>query len=384
MWDLFIKTENYSGLISYVFDLDTSSAKLKKRSDGMKERLLSVLIEKELYSDFMYVYDGLDDEVKSKENIAALLLDYYSYEKDTDSMWKIVRKLKKIRRRHLIVLFNFYMKNLDNDSMRIIFQMMCEFKTIFIMEDFQDFMNIPENPFVTGILEHLLGMNIVFSNLFPKIKHSHPKSENSKSFCCKCKGVLKLANIDCESMISDLIKLNGNNSSHLLDFIDTIKTRHFDIVIDTANIFFFILKKKDPQVNKDSFEFLTSLLSKLKKMGYISPLLIIHNRHKKTVKKYGYDNLFFSNFTYWTPPGMNDDHFSLIGSWYKYPTPVLTCDMFRDHKFVDPNIFQWYEDMHMSYDEKCNITHCRTYSNVVQDSNNHYHVSCTNGDVVCV
>ncbi len=119
-------------------------------------------------------------------------------------------------------------------------------------------------------------------------------------------------------------------------------------------------------------------------MGYTNPLLVIHNRHKKTVTKYGYTHIFKNNLTYWTPAGMNDDHFSLMAAWYKYPTPILTCDIFRDHKYIDNNIIQWYEDMHMSYDRNAKITRNRYYSQTVQKNSYCYHLCSNNNEVFCI
>jgi hypothetical protein len=355
-WDRFIEEHNYDGLENYIGTLQL------KISKSLQERLLNYYLTNELLDRFMEFYKTLGSETKQLENIQTLIITYYQRTTNIIEMKKIIQTISQPKRRHIIPLMNHLCIHNIEEAHSII----TKYHPLLKMEDFQLFINSTQGNkhYIKSILEILTNRNIVFDDLI--LLDSSP-----------CNHTLYYKNIDCSNFIRKIINRIPNKYNEFREFL---QDSSYDIVIDTANILYSILPKQNPIPNQQSFLFLRKILNNLKDMGYRAPLLIIHERHKR----YNCLDIFQNNRTYWTPKNMNDDYFSLIACWTKYPIPIVTQDLFLDHKFLigGEDIQQWYIDMHVNYTTDGKITNNPKYSSMVQKNNNHWHIPTTNG-MIC-
>lgn len=376
-WDSFIRQKDYDGLLTFI---DSSDEKRKK---GLNERSMRYFIDNDLLQYFMKIYSSLADCDKNKENVLTLLLDYYYKMNDIEKILTVIFELEKreiIKRRHLIRVLDFYFSKakLDDSELFQLFEIFFFNSRLLFMEDFQKFFNL-KSKYNNEIFSCIKDRRLSFDNL------SLNKSKVSVNVCQCCGECLSYSSINVEKLINSLILINKMNDKTYTDFAKFICNKDYDVVVDCANIFYYILQKKDPVVNKSSFDFLGLIVNNLKAMGYKKPLLVLHNRHKKAAKKYNCEKIFTDNLTHWTPSGMNDDHFSLISCWVKHPMPIVTCDVFRDHKNIDNDLIDWYEDMHISYDARGRLTDCVDFSPIVQISDENVHLpALKKGQIYCI
>ncbi|ADO67128.1 hypothetical protein crov095 [Cafeteria roenbergensis virus] len=108
----------------------------------------------------------------------------------------------------------------------------------------------------------------------------------------------------------------------LTTFLNVFPTEKYDLVFDGNNI---LLNKKGI-FEVESFKKLHSLVESTKTKGY-TPLVFIHIRHVKTIKRLGLD-IPFAFIS--TPYRYNDDWFSLYYA-IKHDIPLVSRDIFRDH-----------------------------------------------------
>lgn len=108
----------------------------------------------------------------------------------------------------------------------------------------------------------------------------------------------------------------------LTAFLKVFPTEKYDLVFDGNNI---LLNKKGV-FEVESFRKLISLVESAKTKGY-NPIVFIHIRHVKTLKRLGLEIPFAYISTLYR---YNDDWFSLYYA-IKYDVPLVSRDIFRDH-----------------------------------------------------
>jgi len=365
----FIANSNYDDAEQYLE---------RNRNTKLVERLLNIYIENKFLIRFFSLYEKQNDNFKKKENILTLVINYYYEMNDLVNMRLIIDHLKSInelKRRHIIFIFNFMLKNDMDECFRIIEQ----HHQLFKMEDFQKFFNVcTDMNLIKKILILIKDKPYIFNDL------KFDKTDICEKKCVKC---------DCELYYKKtcfdrhIRKITETSPKKFTEFINFIQHNEYDVVVDTANIFYYTLNKHNPQVNQQSFDFLNIVIANLKK-HFSNILLIIHQRHSKILNNtffHKYKKMFRDNLTFWSPYGMNDDYFSLIACWYKYPVPIVTQDLFRDHKFFlgDEDIIQWYNDMNIKYFENGNIKLNDKFSVIIQQNEERWHIPYENS-FICI
>jgi hypothetical protein len=388
IYDEYINNNNFSALVQYVnnMHIDVSGkpqkevTKILKIQSSLKDRLFNTLLTYKQYNIFLEYYFSSPTHIRSQENIKTQLISCYYSMNNIDEIWKIIHDFisqDSLKRRHLLQLIDHYCKN----DINIAFTIFDRYHDVLLTEDFQMFFNnCKDDAKIQTILERITGRRLVFDDLH--IGTEHVISDN---ICTNCGSILNYKNFDSKKFITQIKNTDPKRVADFNAFEKFASGKNYDIVIDTANIFYFVLHTVNPQVNEKSFAFLQLLLENLKGFGFVKPLLVIHNRHKKTLQHHRiFRHIFVENITYWTPNGLNDDYFSLIACWLKYPVPILTYDLFRDHKFLmdDQSIFEWYDDTNIRYNESGDIFVNSKFSKIVQNNFVSYHIPLVNG-IIC-
>ena len=380
-WDHYICLSKYDELEDYIINLkpvNDSHKNIKKNKNLiklLKEKLLNYYLINNFNGRFILWFNKFDDKMKNQENILTLLISYYCQMNNVDQINIIIDKLinmNNLKRRHLICFLN-YLIDTDIDNAHNI---IVKHHMILNAIDFELFLNecykLNRINYIDSTLNLIIGRQLDFQNLMLS-----KKCDVNSGVCINCCQILEYKKIDTNKLIQTLV----NNNSKFDNFIIFAKTNTYDIVIDTANIFYYILNKNNPIIDEKSFDFLEKILSSVKLAGFTNPLLIIHKRHKKLTNG---NKTFIDNLTWWTPYNMNDDYFSMVACWLKYPIPIVTDDLFRDHKYLldGSDIEQWYKDMVVKYDKSINLVLNNKYSKIIQKNGKKIHIPIMDG-IIC-
>ena len=164
-------------------------------------------------------------------------------------------------------------------------------------------------------------------------------------------------------------------------------TEHYDYIIDGANVLFY----RDRRICLNGYKRITGLLKALHqhKPG-CTILLVLHERHFRPKDKW--KGAAYSHIRGWkkyaevlqTPRGFNDDYYSLLNSFPRPNSLLVTNDKFRDHIFKLSSkehnldlIAQWRQEKVIEYDfdyDDVSLLLPQPFSFRVQKIGNKYYV----------
>jgi hypothetical protein len=132
--------------------------------------------------------------------------------------------------------------------------------------------------------------------------------------------------------------LGGKISPEILhkfpEIVQSVTVTDCDIVVDGANVGFYDIGSGTPCVL--NYLLISRMYDKLKRFGYIKPLFVFNDRHKKSLN---FNLLDLPK--YYTPPNVNDDLFFVYIAMHKGVMVVTNDDLNDMCLSIDERIRDW-------------------------------------------
>lgn len=225
-------------------------------------------------------------------------------------------------------------------------------------------------------------------------------SPNNNNLCTNCNNKLGKVNLtekERNGILNNFKKEYLKNKKHLsaINQMDEFcKNKNYNVFIDGANIMYFFKRK----INIQSYKRLLYFYNYMEENGY-KPLVILHQRHKKSVKnQYTINNILNFMNVYYTPYHMNDDYFFIWQSLNTQNSLILTNDKFTDHIFniseenlVSNTLQKWMNNSIITYntfESNKNINVDFKFPNeispIAQKNNEHWHLPTSDNKWFCI
>jgi hypothetical protein len=371
-WNHYVSKQDFNGLENYIKDLHITTQK------NLYSRLLNYYFEKNMFSRFDILFKNVPETVQKQECILSLYIRILCINDNINTALEIISSLEnadELKRRHIYPILLYY----HNNNMDAAVETLIKYKYLFTTDDIELIINktieMKRYDLLFTIFHIIEECFVKFSNV------SLPKVTIIDNKCTNCNNTLHFTDMNTYKFIEKTVFSHPEINKFLKKYTDFLDKTSYDCVIDGGNV----LHALQGKVIDDSFTLMNNIIKNTKKVGFKNILLIIHERHKKYTNKI-FIELLKSVTVYWTPRNMDDDLFSLIAAWYKYPTKLITRDLFRNHKFIVDNseINNWYDTVSITYNNGGFITLPPQFTYTIQYLNSNWHVPLKDKTWICI
>lgn len=312
---------------------------IKKQNYLIKQHNDKIKFIKKKYVEFRNLCNQLSDNL-----INDSICDFTNNLSDLTSFLSNIRSITDNKLNELIIHNEYNLIDIPNNVICDIFNLTIENNDNKFLIQIIKNINNPSDDILSILKMHFINNNFINDEFTCVL------SNINNNICSHClnkisnNAIKNFDRFDILNKISNIVISSDKIivQTKWIEFNTLLNIHKFNIIIDGANIGYFVSKGKN-ELNIDVIKTIINNIQCVFSQNLsisVNILLIIHQRHMTKIKQLDYiSNLFI----YFTPNHLNDDWFWLYASLF-HKAYVITNDQSRDHGFLisyQNEIKQW-------------------------------------------